>query len=142
MVKNMILSRFRTEPYPWESGERKIRGGPLYSKEELLALIAELGADGINHWTQKCMRDIQALNLDKYDVWDLVRHALNTGNYLDSEWCARHQNGPWAACDAYQFMRREWFPGLHKHMDCEYFLKLVISKTGALLLLISLHPSR
>lgn len=142
MVSNIILSRFRDEPYPWDTGERKIARGPLYARDELLAFMEEQGSDGIGQWTQNCLGQIQALNLDKDDLLELVKHALLTGTYLDSEWCERHENGPWAACDAYCFMRREWFPKVHKHMDCEYYLKLAVSKTGALLLLISFHPSR
>jgi hypothetical protein len=141
MVSTIILTRFRDGPFPWDTGQRKILGGPLYPREELLAHIEEHGAEGINQWTQKCMGDIQALSLDKDDVLDLVRHALKTGTYIDSEWCERHVDGPWAACDAYRFTRREWFPRAFKHMDCDYFLKLAVSKTGALLLLISFHPS-
>jgi hypothetical protein len=142
MVSNIILSRFREGPYPWDSGERKIVGGPLYEREELLIFMKEHGPEGVNQWTQKCLGEIQALSLDKEDVWELVKNVLLTGTYLGSEWCERHENGPWAACDAYSFIRREWFPTANKYLDCEYYLKLAISKTGTLLLLISFHPSR
>ena len=141
MVNTTILSQYR-DGRPWETIERKISGGPLYPKDELLTFLADHGSDGIRQWTQKCISDLQALELNQEDIFDQVRQALLTGTFLGSQWCERHEGGPWAACDAYHFYRREWFAKLMKYMECEYYLKLAMSKTGVLLLLISFHPSR
>jgi len=138
----MILSQFQAGPYPWDSGVRKIEGGPLYPADELRQLIRQYGPDSVRQWTVCCISDGAILGLDSRDLADLVLLALRTGNYLESEWCQRNDDRCWAACDAYRFMRSEQLPRSDRFVDCEYYLKLAISKTGALLLLISFHPSR
>jgi hypothetical protein len=142
MVRPIILSRYQSGPFPWETGQRAIRGGPLYEVGELLGLIRRLGPDGIRQWTKQCISDVVVLGLDNADLADLVAHGLKTGTHLGSEWCQRNDDRFWAACDAYRFIRREQLPRTSRQADCEYYLKLAISKTGALLLLISFHPSR
>ena len=48
-------------------------------------------------------------------------------------------HGPWAACDAYVLVRTEHLPHLRKDMECEYYIKFAIGKTGTVLLLASCH---
>jgi hypothetical protein len=142
MVRPIILSRYQSGPFPWDTGQRDISGGPLYKIDELLGFIRRSGPDGIRQWTTQCISDVVQLGLDNADLADLVAHGLKTGTWLGSEWCQRNDDRFWAACDAYRFNRREQLPRISRQSDCEYYLKLAISKTGALLLLISFHPSR
>lgn len=107
----------------------------------MLALLSDKGVNGITSWTRECAADIQELRLDRVETLDLVTSALRTGTYIASEWCQRHGDGPWAACDAYRFHRQERLPNTTTVTSCEYYVKLAIGKTGIMLLLISLHPS-
>jgi hypothetical protein len=140
MVSPIIHSSFRDSP-PTAGQERKIKGGPLYPVEDLLAVLAEQGSAGIIAWTRSARAELQRLDLDDEALLELVRNALTTGKYHDSEWCEQSPGGAWSACDAYQFLYREWFPAAHEHISCEYYLKLARGKSGVHLLLISCHPS-
>ncbi|PLY15334.1 MAG: hypothetical protein C0631_07640 [Sedimenticola sp.] len=66
--------------------------------------------------------------------------AVQSGRFRGAEWCVQHPNGPWAACDAYSFVRREWLAHAHREMSMEYYIKFAIAKTGKLLLVVSCHP--
>lgn len=79
--------------------------------------------------------------LDADELVELVTETLNKGRYIGSEWCQHKPSGPWAACDAYCLIRREWFPAAHREMDMEYYLKCAIGVSGVVLLLASCHPS-
>lgn len=140
MVRIIIHSRFCDPPHV-PGQDRKIKGGPLYPKAELLACLAAHGAGGIISWTRNAREQLQQLDLDEEALLALVRNAITSGAYHGSEWCEQAPGGPWSACDAYQFTYNEWFPALHKHQLCEYYLKLALGKSGVQLLLISCHPS-
>lgn len=140
MVTRYIISRYSGVP-PKDGAtdrERKI-GGQLYSREDVEALIKDPAA--ISFWTRKCQHDAAKLNLDENGAADLVREALQSGKHLPAEWCEQRPDGPWAACDVYVLRRKEWIEAARREMDCEYYLKFAISKTGKLLLMASCHLS-
>jgi hypothetical protein len=139
MVNIRIVSRFK-EGAPQEGGDRRIKGGPLYSREEVLGLIDSSGVDSIILWTQKCVDDQQKYSLDTDDAHRLIGNALKHGRYRKSEWCRQKPSGPWAACDSYSVVDRKWVENAHKDMDFEYFVKFAIAESGAVLLLVSCHP--
>ncbi|NMM82414.1 hypothetical protein B2J86_16000 [Acidovorax sp. SRB_14] len=64
--------------------------------------------------------------------------ALRAGDYIDSEWC-ENGKGAIAACDAYRVSVTEIAPATGKPVRMEYFLKFAVSKTGALVLIVSCH---
>lgn len=140
MVSNTIVSRFTGELPKSENGPRHIAGGPLYSAEEVRQVLDRFGAEAVKAWTRKCIDDVQKLGLDADELRELVESALGSGRFRGSEWCVQYANGPWAACDAYSLVRREWIENAHKFMDIEYYLKIAISKTGRCLLMASCHP--
>lgn len=140
MVNNRIVSRFKGE-LPEDGGDRRIKCGPLYPKDEVLGLLDASGENGIHLWTQKCIDDQQRHSLDPEDTLRLVRKAVDTGRFLGAEWCKQNSGGPWAACDAYSVIERTWVPNAHKDMDFEYYVKFAIAESGAVLLLVSCHPS-
>lgn len=115
----------------------KITGGPLYE----LALIQRVAGqdDRVQFWTRGCIKDAASLQLDTLDVAALLQE-LKRQDYRDSEWCSNGK-GTWAACDAYVLRRSEWMAAAHKTMWIDYFLKFALSKTGALLLMVSCHTS-
>lgn len=90
-------------------------------------------------WTRKCKDDLQKYFLDAEDAAGLLSEALQYGRYRDSEWCEQRPTGPWAACDAYTLMRKEWIPHAHKELQIEYYLKFAIARTGTVILLVSCH---
>jgi hypothetical protein len=140
MVNKTIVSRF-TGDLPLDEGAcRKIADGPLYPAGEVLALLAESGVQAVRAWTNKCQRDMQKWSLDTDDLCKLMEIALRSGRFRGAEWCVQRPNGPWAACDAYSPVRREWIAYARREMDMEYYIKFAIAKTGKLLLVVSCHP--
>ena len=140
MVNRKIVSRF-TGDLPLGDGEcRKIAGGPLYSTDEVLVLLAGSGAQAVRAWTNRSQNDMQKWSLDTDDLCELLELAVRSGRFRGAEWCVQRPNGPWAACDAYSLMRREWIANARREMDMEYYIKFAIAKTGKLLLVVSCHP--
>lgn len=141
MVNNRIVSRFDGDHPPPEGASRKIPDGPLYPADEVLALLAQECEPSIQLWTRKCTSDAQRLGLDLDDLRALLEQALHSGRFKGSEWCRQGSNGPWAACDAYELLRKEWIENAHKYMTVEYYLKFAVARTGRVLLLVSCHLS-
>lgn len=139
MVNNRIVSRF-TGALPEHGNDRKIRGGPLYPAEEVMSLLGNGGSESIITWTKKCTSDVQRWSLNDDDLFDLLGIAVYSGRFIGAEWCEQKPGGPWAACDAYSVIRKEWIPATRKEMDFEYYIKFAIGKTGKILLLVSCHP--
>lgn len=139
MVNSIIVSRYSNDLPLAGSVSRKILGGPLYTASEVLGLLREGGENGVLAWTRKCQQDMQKFSLDNDDVCELIKTALHSGRYKDSEWCVQHPNGPWAACDAYTLQRREWMERIDGYLDMEYYIKFAIAKTGQMLLVASCH---
>lgn len=140
MVNKTIVSRF-TGDLPLDEGAcRQIAGGPLYPAGEVLTLLAESGAQAVRAWTNKCQKDMQKWSLDTDDLCELMELAVRSGRFRGAEWCVQRPNGPWAACDAYSLVRREWIAYARREMDMEYYIKFAIAKTGRLLLVVSCHP--
>lgn len=138
MVTRNNISRYTGVPPKDGATNRERRiGGQLYSRADVEALIQDPTA--IRLWTSKCQRDTARLELEENGVADLVREALRHGKRRPAEWCEQNPNGPWAACDAYVLRRKEWNDATRREMDCEYYLKFAISKTGKLLLMASCH---
>lgn len=139
MVNSIIVSRYSNDLPLAGSVSRKIHGGPLYTASEVLGLLREGGENAVLAWTRKCQQDMQKFSLDNDDVCELIKAALHSGRYKDSEWCVQHPNGPWAACDAYSLQRREWMERIDGYLDMEYYIKFAIAKTGQMLLVASCH---
>jgi len=140
MVNTTIVSRFVGDLPLGEAACRKITAGPLYPADEVLALLAGSGSQAVRAWTNKCHSDMQKWSLDTEDLVELIEVAVRSGHFRGAEWCVQRPNGPWAACDAYSLVRREWIPHARREMDMEYYLKFAIAKTGKLLLVVSCHP--
>lgn len=142
MVSAKIVSRFTGE-LPLEGTCLKISNGPLYPAEEVLALLTSLEsqAQAIRAWTTKCAQDMQKWGIDADGACELIKQALRIGHFLGSEWCIQRPDGPWAACDAYSLVRREWIQHAYRELNVEYYTKFAIAKSGKILLVISCHPS-
>ena len=136
MVNFYIVSKYNSNP-PSSGKLGKISGGPLY----LLADVQQLtqSAEALKLWTSKCYSDVMQLGIDTEDVGNLIRQ-LDVKDYRDSEWC-ENGSGAIAACDAYTIRQLEWSEVTDKNISSEYFLKFAISKTGALVLVVSCHLS-
>lgn len=142
MVNSLInLSAYEGTPPADETHSRRIKGGPLYSQDEVLAAINQ-GEQALIAWTRKCKDDLLRQSMDLTDAAKLVRDALSQGRFHNAQWCQQKPSGPWAACDAYSLKRKEWVPAAHKHFIYEYYVKFAVGKTGKLLLLVSCHPPR
>jgi hypothetical protein len=133
------LSAYAGTPPSDDQADRRIPDGPLYTREEVLAILAT-GEAAIKLWTQKCMRDVQKYDMEPADVVDLVKIALNGGKFKGSQWCTNKPGGAWAACDSYQLFFRQWIETANKHMDVEYYVKFAIGRSGNMMLIISCHP--
>lgn len=142
MVNNSNLSLYSgSEPPSVADGIRTIKGGPIYSVEQVLSLISgsESFQQSLFLWTRKCQADVRNLSFDLEDVAQLLREALTRGVYKSSEWCQQSSNNNWAACDAYFLQRYEWNEFAYKELMTEYYLKFAIGKSGKILLLVSCH---
>ena len=140
MVNDKVVSRFTGVPTREAGGI--IQKAPLYPVDEVLRLLGERGSEGVTYWTRDCVRDVRNLVLDPEDVVDLIKHAVNAGRFLNAQWCQQKPEGPWAACDAYSVVRREWIPAAFKDFDIKYYVKFALSRSGKVLLLISCHVSQ
>ncbi len=136
MVIFKNLSAFGGNP-PGDGGSRKIAGGPLYDLTEIQALSAQ--PDSVKLWTRRCVDKAADLGFDAAGVGGLIRELLKQ-DYRDSEWCENGKGGA-AACDAYTLSRLERVEASNKSYRIEYFLKFALSKTGALVLMVSCHTS-
>jgi len=123
---------------PEGDADRKISGGPLYSAAEVETALAN-GESSITVWTRKCKNDVQSLSLDADDLAELLRSAIDGGQFKGSEWCEQKPSGPWAACDAYRLNRLEWADYANKEIRFSYYVKFGLSRTGAIVLLASCH---
>jgi hypothetical protein len=134
------VSRYDADPPA--SGDnttnRKIPGGPLYPAHEV-AVLAEQSA--LIFWTRGAVEDSQKWKIDVADASSLLTAALRSGRFLGAEWCKQKSSGPWAACDAYPVTRREWRQAAHRDVECTYYIKFAVSKTGQVLLMASNHPT-
>jgi hypothetical protein len=136
MVNFYIVSEYSSPPPTSGSGE-KIVGGPIYSLERVREILKD--GTGLQLWTRDCASNVRALGWIHDDVISLVR-KLESGNYIDSEWC-ENGKGAYAACDAYTVRSREWVVAADKEMMIEYFMKFAINKLGTMVLTVSCHTS-
>lgn len=135
MVNTIILSEYSLNPPAGKVGRVKISASPLY---ELLRVQALVRGTQLNAWTDKCRKDVY-----KWFDGDLERVAalilmLTPKDYIDSEWC-ENGKGAIAACDAYRLNLTETAPATGQPVQMEYFVKFAVSKTGALVLIVSCH---
>jgi len=138
MVNNVTnVSAYQGTP-PQDGANLTISGGPIYSVADVEAALAN-GESSIVAWTRKCTNDVQSLSLDADDLAELVRLAIHSGQFKGSQWCKQRPSGPWAACDAYRLNRLEWAEYANKEMHFSYYIKFALSKTGAIVLLVSCH---
>jgi len=93
----------------------------------------------VRPWTKDCAIDIAKLELDISEVAVLAAEAVSHGRFQGSVWCTQSPDGPSAICDAYVLKRKEWNNAAKKELDCEYYVKLAIGRSGAVLLLVSCH---
>ena len=136
MVNSVNVSRYAEMPPEPDSQERTIANGPLYSVAELQAALQD---QGLVLWTQRAIRNAQALGLDHDDVLDLLLEALDRGRYHQSEWCQQKPRGPWAASDVYLLTRREWNDNAFRELPVAYYLKFALAKSGRVVLTVSCH---
>ena len=140
MVNTLNVSAYEGSP-PKEGVDRKIlTGKPIYSVGRVKKLL-EKGEKGLTIWTRKGSQNLKKWELEHDDVLELLRMALTHGQYLGSLWCVQKPTGPWAACDHYSVIRKEWYEAASKDLAVEYYVKFAVNKSGKLLLVVSCHPS-
>lgn len=136
MVKLFILSEYSLNPPEDGQGRVKIANGPLYALERVQTLARD--ENRLKTWTEKCRKDVRKWFDDDLErVGELIL-SLRPRDYIDSEWC-ENGKGAIAACDAYSVSSVEMAPATGHLMRMDYFLKFAVSKTGALVLIVSCH---
>jgi hypothetical protein len=139
MVNTTIVSRYTGTGVPLGGAHLKITGGPLYPRADVLDLIEK--STRISAPTKNGAADIAKLKLtDQTELADLLKDTVTRGRFISSEWCRTADDGPWAACDAYELKRKEWNEYAYKELEFAYYVKFCIGKTGQVILLISCHP--
>jgi len=86
MVNIKIINQYNRPPLP-DTESRTIKDGPLYSAQQILALLEGDRDDNVHVWTKKCALDVQNLCLDTTDLIELLKSAVLKGHYRNSEWC-------------------------------------------------------
>ena len=86
MVNNINLSSYVGSLPASENAGRKIMGGPLYERNQVLSVLSQ-GVSVISPWTRKCISDLKKYSMDHADVLELLKCALTTGIFKGSEWC-------------------------------------------------------
>lgn len=89
-------------------------------------------------WTEKCRKDVRKWFDDDWERVAGLLLTLRRQDYKDSEWC-ENGKGAIAACDTYTVNAVETVPATGRSVRMEYFLKFAVSKTGALVLIVSCH---
>lgn len=139
-----MVSRMNVGQYPGEPPEGESRRigttTPLYGRKEVLAGLEE-GILEVTVWTRKCQKDLEKLDIDLDGLPTLLKDVLLNGTYRNSEWCEQGPSGPWAACDAYSYVRLEWLAAMGRETRVGYYIKFARSRAGNLLLLVSFHLS-
>jgi hypothetical protein len=142
MVSNLNLSLYSGSPPQNSDGDLKISDGPLYDKESVMKILHELGADSINVVTRRANSHIRKYDLDIDDgVLKLLKLALKSGDYLNSQWCEHGKGNTWSACDAYSVMESKWNEYMYDYLETKWYIKFAIGKTGKLILIVSCHSS-
>jgi hypothetical protein len=143
MVNNTIVSRFTDDPPTTESSavSRRIKGGGLYDRAEILRMLEGKASEVVIPWTRKCGEHLQKFGMDHDDAACILKLCMQQGTFLGAEWCQQKPNGAWAACDAYKVNYREWNKAALKDFLIEYYVKFGIGRTGKILLVASCHPS-
>ena len=137
MVIFTVISAYSQNP-PITEGRHKIAGGPIYDLLSIQRMLEDQSK--LIAWTVKCRKDVMKLfDGDLAEVVDLIQR-LKPRDYIDSEWC-ENGHGFIAACDVYTVKRNEERKVTGECLTVEYFLKFGISKTGAVLLVVSCHLS-
>jgi hypothetical protein len=135
MVENKNISAYIGAPPPTDgTGRIKITGGPLYSREEVLACHRAVTGGRTPD------RDIDSLELCLAMIPKLVAKAITTGRYKGSEWC--EVKNFWVAADAYVFSDVTHCDVTGKDVVVELYLKFAIDRKGSLIYLNSLHSSK
>ncbi len=136
---------------PKEGESRKISATePLYPKTVVLALLSK-AKEGlknedeqplVQYFTKRCTRDVANLEWDLEDLIHFLMEVIEHGKYNDSEWCDGSNERHIAACDSYQYIKKDvWQQKARIYMDEDTYIKFAISKSGLLMLLVSCHPS-
>lgn len=116
----------------------RIACGPLYSKR----ILSMIDIAHIAVVTRQCRRDVASLGKDEKALKEAVKTAVKSGRCLCSEWCQLSAAGAWAACDAHGYTERAWVEAAWKEMDCDFYIKFCVGKTGSVILTLSHHPHR
>ncbi|KJM63345.1 hypothetical protein B5M10_00750 [Pluralibacter gergoviae] len=103
----------------------RIACGPLYSKR----ILSMIDIARIAVVTRQCWRDVASLGKDEKALREAVKTAVKSGRYLCSEWCQLSTAGAW--------VEAAW-----KEMDCDFYIKFCVGKTGSVILTLSHHPHR
>lgn len=135
----MVLSRYTDSPPSDEcTGKKIVTSERLYSVADVLTALENKGG---SLQTEKSVRDAKRLNFDADGIIELVKDAVTSGKYRDSEWCLNKKGLAWLACDSYILKRSVYIEAAHKDMIFEYFIKFAIGKMGNIVLIVSCHDS-
>lgn len=96
----------------------------------------------IQYFTKRCRNHVTGLGWDMEDLISFLIESLQQGKYLGSEWCNGSCDRHIAACDSYVYRRKGiWRESTKSYVEEDTYTKFAISKSGALMLLVSCHPS-
>ncbi|WP_342605997.1 hypothetical protein [Pantoea agglomerans] len=116
--------------------ERIIVGGPLYP--DLLNKIDSCSVRPVTLRTD----DFMAIHrVDLNDLRTYAKLALETGRYVNSQWCNGNAPKGIFACDSYTVSASVYSPKDREMIMCVVYVKLCLTDTGNTVAVISLHES-
>lgn len=147
---NSYMGAWSDLPWPPSNENESSRaiGGPRWKLKDVQAIAAihlKVGRRVIPI-TDDCGKNLQELAFTSDDVARLVLQ-LKDSDYDKTMWCKATANPGvkireerlWYPCDAYKYVRRERIASNEWEGDVAYYLKLCLSPSNTVLLLLSMH---
>ncbi|EKS6583740.1 TPA: hypothetical protein ACSRQ6_002630 [Enterobacter hormaechei subsp. steigerwaltii] len=140
MVRKQILSKYQQTPPDSLKSEDdgRIIDTPSKLYPEMLAELEKCAVIPVNRRTLDMM---QIHHMDAGDLRKWLVAACKHGQYINSQWCQGSNPSGFFACDAYTVSGMLYMPHMKKEVETVVYVKMCITKTGATVAVISIHPS-
>lgn len=140
MVKKIILSKYQANPPDnlKNEGDSRIIDTEDRLYPEMLQKLEQCAVIPVN---QRTLDTMQIHRLDVSDLRKWLIAACSDGTYINSQWCRGGNPSGLYACDAYTVSGMLYMPQEKKEVETLVYVKMCITKTGATVAVISLHPS-
>ncbi|WP_174261010.1 hypothetical protein [Pantoea ananatis] len=133
-----VLSQYNANPpRTLKAGSPRLIGSTkLYPN-----LLQQLDNYGVHPVTERTIEMMAIHKVDSGELRGWVQLALQSGTYINSQWCTGNTPPGIYACDAYEVRGMLFCPKEQREIMQDVYVKLCVAKSGATAAVISLHPS-